>query len=114
MDRLSVGTEVALRLLAVEQAVDAALAAQARLLEALVEGRAIVRLSAPAADPVLTEAIAALDALAAGRDRVVRCHAALADLQARLGFVPVDVGQGDKAAPERPHRPRSSAHADAG
>lgn len=86
MDKTEIIAGVAGDLYATEQAVDAAVAQAATLIQAMMKGREELGLSAVAFSDSQAKAMQTLAALGAARDAVIECHAEMQKDHRRMGW----------------------------
>ena len=113
MNRLRLAHEVAAHLVAAEQAIDAALQAQADLVARLVSARDESQVAQVVGDEAVAHAAAGIAALSSARRETVACHAALEGVRTTLGLPAVAAGQGDKDPPAPEPKPRARAPVEA-
>ena len=98
MDKTLVAQTVANRLFATENAVDKALIEAAQMMQALIQARQDLRLSAVVGDKAPAQLAQAMVALTAARSALVETHSELADLKLRVGIRTKLIGVFDKVA----------------
>lgn len=81
MDKQAIAQNVADKLFATEESLDAAMVRAAQLMEAMIEGRRAYRLSAVAGEVAQSRTAEAIAALSEARRAVMATHAALAHMQ---------------------------------
>lgn len=86
MTKTEVINSVAGDLYATEQALDAAIAQAATLVQAMVGARTQLNLSSVAGAQSQAKAMAAIAAMGAAREQLIECHNELAKDHRRLGF----------------------------
>ncbi|NEX91686.1 hypothetical protein [Caulobacter sp. 17J65-9] len=85
MDKIEVCNKVADKLFATEHAVDEAMVRASQFLESMVEARRELNLSAVAGEVATTRTAETIAALAEARRAVMSAHAALQNLQRKIG-----------------------------
>lgn len=100
MTKVEVAKTVAERLFAAEESIDAATVRASQLLEAMIDGRRALNLSAPSAELAQARTSEAMAALAEARRAVVAAHTALAGLQRKLDISDTEFGPVNKPEEE--------------
>ncbi len=96
MDRTEVVASVAGDLYATERAIDAALTSATTLVQSMIGGRTLLKVSPVAGSVSQAKAVEAIAALSAARDAVVACHAEMQKDHRRMGWGTYAVGPLDK------------------
>jgi len=96
MDRTEVVASVAGDLYATERAIDAALTSATTLVQSMIGGRTLLKVSPVAGSVSQAKAVEAIAALSAARDAVVACHAEMQKDHRRMGWGVYAVGPLDK------------------
>lgn len=96
MDRTEVVTSISTELYATEQAVDAAIAHAAAMVQAMIAGRAALSVSPVSGAASQAKAMATLSALSAAREAIVDCHAEMQKDHRRMGWGVYAAGTADK------------------
>ncbi len=96
MERAEVIAGVAGELSAAENAVDAAIAHAAALVQSMITARAALSISPVAAAGAQTKAMETIAALSSAREAIVACHGELAKDHRRMGWGTYAVGPLDK------------------
>jgi hypothetical protein len=86
MDKAIVAQTVANRLFATENAIDVALVEASQLLQAMLQARKDLRISAVVGDRAPAQLAQAIAALSAARTAVVETHGELAEAKLRVGI----------------------------
>lgn len=86
MDKIEVANKVADKLFATEHAVDDAMVRASQFLEAMVEARRELNLSAVAGEVATSRVAEAIAALSEARRSVMAAHGALQNLQTKMGL----------------------------
>ena len=102
-DRRNAAMKIAGSLLAVEDAIDAALARAAELNGAMVTARSEAKLSALVVQDAFEVSAAAFAALARARSDIVETHKRLSDTRNRVGLRTVNIGDLPPKADEGGH-----------
>jgi hypothetical protein len=98
MDRNAIASNVAVKLLSAERAIDSAMVEAAQLVESMVQARLDMRVAAASADVALTRATEALSALAEARRAASATHSALANVQQEFGLQVTGAGPLEKSS----------------
>ena len=106
MSKVEVVKNVAEKLFAAEDAVDAAMVRNTQLLEAIIQGRRDLNVAATTAELAQTRVAEAIAALSEARRAVMAAHAGLKNVQHRLGVDDNEFGPADKPEDDRPQKPK--------
>ncbi|HYF22803.1 MAG TPA: hypothetical protein VD929_05325 [Caulobacteraceae bacterium] len=102
MDKVKTAKAVAEKLFATEAALDDAVVQATGLLQAMIEGRRALKLSAVAGEAAQSRVAESIAALAEARRAVMAAHGALANLQRKMDVDDNDLGPLDKPEEDKP------------
>lgn len=96
MSKIETVKSVAAKLFATEEAIDTAMVRAAQLLESMVEGRKVLKLSAVAAEAAQSRVAESIGAMAEARRAVMAAHSSLQNLQRKMGVADEEAGPLEK------------------
>ncbi len=96
MSKIETVKSVAAKLFATEEAIDTAMVRAAQLLELMVEGRKVLKLSAVAAEAAQSRVAESIGAMAEARRAVMAAHSSLQNLQRKMGVADEEAGPLEK------------------
>jgi hypothetical protein len=96
MSKIETVKAVAVKLFATEEAIDTSMVRASQLLESIVEGRKVLKLSAVAAEAAQSRIAESIGAMAEARRAIMAAHSSLQNLQRKMGVADEEAGPMEK------------------